>query len=52
MSKARSQNGKGRGVFIISVGKSTGKTSLGRPRRKLEQNARKYLKEINVNKRN
>ena len=39
---------KGRGVFKILTGNSTGKRLLGRPRRRWEDN----IKEIDVNTRN
>jgi hypothetical protein len=43
---------EGRSVFKIVIGKPIGKGSLGRPRRRWEDNIRMYLKEIGVNVRN
>ena len=39
---------EGRSAFIILTGKPTGKRSLGRPRRKWEDNIRMDLKEIGI----
>ena len=41
---------EGRSVFIIITGRSSGKRSLGRPRR--ENNIKMDLKEIGINRRN
>ena len=41
-----------RNAFKILTGTPTGKGSLGRPRRRCEENIRMDLKEINVNTRN
>ena len=38
--------------FQILTGKPTGKTSLGRPRRRWEDNNRMNFKEIGINTRN
>ena len=43
---------EGRSSFKILTGKPTGKRSLGRPRRRWEDNIRMYLKEIVMNIRN
>ena len=43
---------KGRSAFKILIGKATGKKSLGRPRRRWEDNIRMDLKGIDVNTRN
>ena len=43
---------KGRSDFKILTGKLTGKRSLGRPRRRWEDNVRMDLKEIDINTRN
>ena len=40
---------EGRSVFKILTGKPTGKRSLGRPRRRWEDNIRMDLEEISVN---
>ena len=40
---------EGRGTFKILTGKSTGKSPLGRPRRRLEDNIRMDLEEIGIN---
>ena len=39
---------EGRSAFKILTGKSTGKISLGRPRRRWEDNARMDLQEIGI----
>ena len=39
---------EGRSAFKILTGKPTGKRTLGRPRRRLEDNIRMELEEINV----
>ena len=43
---------EGRSAFKILTGKPTGKTLLGRPRRRREGNIRMDLKEIGINARN
>ena len=43
---------KSRSAFKVLTGKHTGKRPLGRPRRRREDNIRKELKEIDINKRN
>jgi hypothetical protein len=43
---------EGRCVFKILTGKPTGKRSLGRPRRRWEDNIRMNLKQIVINTRN
>ena len=43
---------KGRSAFKILTGKPTEKRPLGRPRRRMENNIRMYLKEIGINTRN
>ena len=43
---------EGRSGFKILTGKPTGKKSLGRPRRKWEDNIRMDLKEIGISTRN
>ena len=43
---------EGRSAFKISTGKPIGKTHLERPRPRLEDNIRMYLKEIDINTRN
>ena len=43
---------EGRSAFIILTGKPTGKTLLGRPRHRMEDNIRMDLKEIVINMRN
>ena len=40
---------EGRSAFKILTGKPTGKRSLGRPRRRWEDNIRKDLEEIGIN---
>ena len=40
---------EGRSVFKILTGKPTGKRSLGRPRRRWEDNIRMNLEEIGIN---
>ena len=40
---------EGRSVFKISTGKLLGKSTLGRPRRRWEDNIRLDLKEIGIN---
>ena len=40
---------EGRSAFKILTGKPTGKISLGRPRRKWEDNIRTDLEEIGIN---
>ena len=40
---------EGRSAFKILTGKPTGKRSLGRPRRRWEDNIRMYLEEIGIN---
>ena len=49
MGTAYSQNGEGRSIFKILTGKPTGKSSLGRPRRRREDNTRMYLEDIVIN---
>ena len=41
-----------RNAFKILTGKPKGKRPLGKPRRKLEDYIRKYLREIDINTRN
>ena len=43
---------EGRSNFKMLAGKPTGKRTLGRPRRRWEDNGRMYLKEIGINTRN
>ena len=43
------QNEENRSAFKILTGKPTGKTPLGRPRRRWEENIRMDLKEIGIN---
>ena len=43
---------EGRNAFTILPGKPAGKRSLGRPRRRWEDNIRINLKEIDINTRN
>ena len=43
---------EGRGAFKILTGKPSGKRSLGRPRRRWEDNITMGLKEIGINTRN
>jgi len=43
---------KGRSAFKILTSTPTGKTSLGRPRRRWKDNIRMDLKEIRINTRN
>ena len=43
---------EGRRAFKFLSGKPTGKRSLGRPKRRWEDNIRMYLKEIGINTRN
>jgi hypothetical protein len=43
---------KGRSAFKILTGTPTGKSLLGGPRSRWEDNIRMYLKEICINKRN
>ena len=43
---------EGRSAFKILIGKSTGNSPPGRPRRRLEVNIRIKLKEIDANARN
>ena len=50
MGRACSQNG-GRSAFKILTGIPTGKIPLRKPRRRLEDNIRKDLKEIGINTR-
>jgi hypothetical protein len=38
--------GEGRGVYRVLVGKREGKTALGRPRRRWEDNIKMNLKEV------
>ena len=38
--------GQGRGVYRFLVGKPEGKRSMGRPRRRWEDNIRMYLREV------
>jgi hypothetical protein len=40
--------GKGRGVYIVLVGRPEGKRSLGRPRRTWEDNIKIDLREIGI----
>ena len=42
----------GRSAFKIFIDQPTGKRSLGRPRRRWEDNIRMNLKEISINTRN
>jgi hypothetical protein len=42
----------GRSAFRILASKPTGKRPSGMPRRRWEDNIRKYLKEIGINTRN
>jgi hypothetical protein len=44
--------GEGRVTFKILTGNPTGKKSLGRPRRRWEDNVRMGLKEIGISTRN
>jgi hypothetical protein len=37
---------EGRGVYRVLVGKTEGKTPLGRPRRRWEDNIKKHLQEV------
>ena len=48
MGRSCGQNGNRR-TFKILTGKPTGKRSLGRPRRRWEDNIRIYLEEIGIN---
>ena len=41
---------EGRSPFKILTGKPTGKRPLGKPRRRCEDNIRKDLKEISINR--
>ena len=41
---------EGRSAFKLITGKTTGKRSLGRPRRRLEDNVRMNVKEIGTRK--
>ena len=43
---------EGRSALKILTGKPTGKRTLGRPRRRWEDNIRMYLEEIGINARN
>jgi hypothetical protein len=52
MWRSHIQNGKGRSAFKILTGTPTGKRSLGRPRRRWEDNIKIDLKEIGMNTRN
>ena len=49
MGKLCSQNGKGRSAFKILTGTPTGKSPLGRPKCKWEDNIRMDLEEIGIN---
>ena len=49
MGRSCSQNGTCRSVFKIVSGKPTGNRSLGRPRRRWEDNTRMDLEEIGIN---
>jgi hypothetical protein len=40
--------GEGRGVCRVSVGRPEGKRSMGRPRRRWEDNIKMYLREIGI----
>jgi hypothetical protein len=40
--------GEGRGVNRVLVGRPEGKRPLGRPRRRWEDNIKKYLREIGI----
>ena len=51
MSRKCKQNGRKRSAFKILSGKLTAKRSLGRSRRRSEDNIRMYLKEIDFNTR-
>ena len=44
--------GKGKSIFKLIRGKSTGKIPLGRPRHRWEDRIRMDLKELGVNTRN
>jgi hypothetical protein len=46
MSGACSSDGEGRGVYRVLVGKPEGKTPLGRPRRRWEDNIKMDLQEV------
>ena len=52
MIKSRRLRWTGRSVFIILTGNPTGKRSLGRPKRRFEDNIRMDLKEKYINTRN
>jgi hypothetical protein len=39
---------EGRGVYRVLVGKSEGRRSLGRPRRRWEDNIKMYFREIGI----
>jgi hypothetical protein len=43
---ACSSDGEGRGMYRVLVGKPEGKGSLGRPRRRWEDNSRMDLQEV------
>ena len=49
MGRACSQNEGSRSSFKILTGKPTGKRTLGRPRRRWEDNIRMNLEEIGIN---
>jgi hypothetical protein len=48
MGGACGPSGEGRGVYRVRVGKPKGKRSLGRPRRRWEDNIRMDLKEVGL----
>ena len=53
MGRSRSQNGECRSTFKMLTGKPTGRnTSLGKTRRRLEDNIKIYLKEIGFSMKN
>ena len=49
MGRACTQNGGGTSAFKILTGKPTGRRSMGRPRRRWEDNIRMDLEEIGIN---
>jgi len=48
MDGACSRCGEGRGVYRVLVGKPEGKRSLGRPRRRREDNIKMDLQDVGV----
>jgi hypothetical protein len=44
--------GEGRGVYRVLVGRPEGKRSLGRPRRRWEDNIKLHLREIGIDRAN